>query len=59
MAEPFRIERAVGQQFDRLDHEDRLVGIVEAGQPETDVVHPPGKRNEKDDCEGAIPGAAP
>jgi hypothetical protein len=59
MAEPFGVERPVGEQLERLDHEDRLVGIVQAGQAEPDVVETPRQRNEQNDCEGAISGATP
>jgi hypothetical protein len=38
MPEPSRIERTILQKFERLQNEDRFVGIMQAGEAEPDVV---------------------
>ena len=47
MAEPARIERSLGEHSQRRDHEDRLVGVVHAGQAEGDIVEPPAQGDQQ------------
>ncbi len=54
MAEPVRVQGSSGEEAGGFDHEQGLVGIVEAGQAEADLVETQQQRG----CQNRSKGRA-